>query len=189
MKKCDAWPISHNRRTRRLDISSIEGFDLGPKIDVLFAWLASKNKNRGQFSRTGKGLPFGSLVSTRHGLDNARAPGAICAASFDGRRFPHFEPPQLVGFAKTLEFVRSIHRDDRITLAATSRRSSLMRAACGPWIRSRLPSYLGLAAEFSLPIAPRSACPATTRQSGASSNAWPPPRTPNWPEWLKRDYS
>jgi len=51
-------------------------------------------------------------------MDNARAPGAMCAASFDGRRFPHFEPPQLVGFAKALEFIRSVHRDDRPTLLA-----------------------------------------------------------------------
>ena len=51
-------------------------------------------------------------------MDNAGAPGAMCAASFDGRRFPHFEPPQLVGFAKALEFIRSVRRDDRPTLLA-----------------------------------------------------------------------
>lgn len=62
-------------------------------------------------------------------MDNARAPGAICAASFDGRRFAHFEPPQLVGFAKALEFIRSVHRDDRPTLVAIEQPTIVLNAS------------------------------------------------------------
>ena len=106
-------------------------------------------------------------------MDNARAPGAICAASFDGQRFPHFEPPQLVGFAKALAFIRSVHRDDRPTLVAMDQPTIVPNASgMRPVDKVTASVSTGLVAEFSLPIAPRPACSATTRQYGASSNAW-----------------
>jgi predicted RNase H-like nuclease len=50
--------------------------------------------------------------------DNPKAPGAICAVSFDGERFHDFYEPQLVNFSMAGDFVEQVRRPGRLNLIA-----------------------------------------------------------------------
>jgi predicted RNase H-like nuclease len=50
--------------------------------------------------------------------DNPKAPGAICAISYDGRRFFGFRRPELVGFDEALSFISAASRTHKLTLIA-----------------------------------------------------------------------
>ncbi len=50
--------------------------------------------------------------------DNAKAPGAVCAAVLEGQRLVEFHPPRLSSFAQALEFIRGVRSPDGLTLVA-----------------------------------------------------------------------
>src|SRR3974390_3431983 len=50
--------------------------------------------------------------------DNAKAPGAICAAHAENKRIVRFEPPQLASFNEALSFIRNVRSTDGLTLIA-----------------------------------------------------------------------
>lgn len=50
--------------------------------------------------------------------DNPRAPGAIYAVTQEREGFTRFEPPRLVTFAQGLDFIRSLHNENGLTLIA-----------------------------------------------------------------------
>jgi predicted RNase H-like nuclease len=50
--------------------------------------------------------------------DNAKAPGAICAARMEGGRTIDWLPPRLSGFDAALEFIQAVRSDDGVTLIA-----------------------------------------------------------------------
>ena len=51
-------------------------------------------------------------------VGNPKVPGAICAISFDGKRFYDFKAPKLVGFDEARCFIARVNRDHRLTLIA-----------------------------------------------------------------------
>lgn len=50
--------------------------------------------------------------------DNAKAPGAVCAAVLGGQRLVEFHAPRLASFAQALEFIRAVRSTDGLTLVA-----------------------------------------------------------------------
>ena len=50
--------------------------------------------------------------------DNAEAPGAICSVYFDGVGFMDFRPPELVGFDRSLDYIRAVRRPGAPTIVA-----------------------------------------------------------------------
>jgi predicted RNase H-like nuclease len=51
-------------------------------------------------------------------VGNPKVPGAICAISFDGKRFHGFKEPKLVGFDEARSFIARVNRKHRLTLVA-----------------------------------------------------------------------
>jgi predicted RNase H-like nuclease len=51
-------------------------------------------------------------------VGNPKVPGAICAISFDGKRFHDFKEPKLVGFDDARRFIARANRKHRLTLIA-----------------------------------------------------------------------
>jgi predicted RNase H-like nuclease len=50
--------------------------------------------------------------------DNPKAPGAICAISYDGQRFFGFKKPELVSFDEARSFISAVGRTHKLTLIA-----------------------------------------------------------------------
>jgi predicted RNase H-like nuclease len=50
--------------------------------------------------------------------DNRKAPGAICAASFEDCKHARFEAPRLVCFDQAAEFIRSVRNEHCVTIVA-----------------------------------------------------------------------
>jgi len=50
--------------------------------------------------------------------DNAKVPGAICSAHFDGAEFTDFRPPELVGFDRALDYIRAVRSPGAPTIVA-----------------------------------------------------------------------